>query len=200
MRSIVILFLLASQLVWAQDHFFYLALDVNKPLSNTSWISDASASGAKAGFRVFINPQLSAGLDLSNNNFDQYNPTETVQNSTGAVTTDYFNYVYSYGATATAQYYFRNTDEQNLLPYVGLGLGANRNQYVKYYNIYTDEDVAWGFLARPEAGVLYKFGGRRALGLMAAVHYDYSINKSDKFNYNQFTNVGFQIGIISFGR
>lgn len=200
MRTIILFsFFLASQLVLAQDHFFFLALDVNKPMSNTSWISDASASGVKAGFRVFINPKFSAGLDISNNNFDQYNPTETVQNATGAVTTDYFKYVYSYAATASGQYYLRDTEER-LLPYVGLGLGANRNQYVRYYNIYTDEDVAWGFLARPEAGVMYKFGGRRSFGLMAAIHYDYSTNKSDKFDYDQFTSLGFQVGIISFGR
>jgi hypothetical protein len=31
-----------TQVALAQERYFYLALDVNKPLSNTGWISDVS--------------------------------------------------------------------------------------------------------------------------------------------------------------
>jgi hypothetical protein len=189
----LITFGLAAQ---AQDRYFFIALDVQKPFSNTSWIEDMTARGIKIGFRKFITPRFSAGLEIGSNAFDQYNPTETVQNTTGAITTDYFKYVYSYSATISGQYYFPVGESERLLPYAGLGLGANNNEYVIYYNIYDDREIRWGFLARPEAGILYKFGGRRSIGVMASVHYNYSTNSSEKFGYSNFNTLGFQAGII----
>jgi hypothetical protein len=197
MKKLIIIaaLLLVAPAVMAQK-YFYFSLDVNKPLSNTSWISDASARGARAGYRAFINSRFSAGLDLGWTTFDHYNPTETVTTRTGATTTDYFNYIYSYSAVASAQYYLVQDERERFFPYVGLGLGANNNQYVKYYNIYKDTETAWGFLARPEAGILYKFNNRRSLGIMAGIHYDYSTNKSEKFNYDNFSALGFNVGLI----
>ena len=64
------------------------------------------------------------------------------------------------------------------------------------YNIYTEEENSWGFLARPEAGILVRIGTRRKLGLMAAVHYDFSTSKSVNYGYDNFMNAGFQVGIM----
>ena len=180
----------------AQDKYFYINLDVNKPLSNTSWIKDVSGRGGRAGYRAFITEKFSAGVDFGWNYFDQYNPTETVQNPTGAMTTDYFKYINSYSAVISGQYYFPIGKGETLFPYAGLGLGANNNEYKIYYNIYDDREQSWGFLARPEAGILVKFGPRRSIGAMAALHYDYSTNRSDKFGYRNFSTAGFQFGLI----
>lgn len=198
MKRIIILctFIAAAYASLAQDRYFFVALDVQKPFSNTEWIEDMTARGIKVGYRKFINPRFSAGLEISSNAFDQYNPTETIENTTGAITTDYFKYVYSYSATLSGQYYFSVGDSERFFPYTGLGLGANNNEYVIYYNIYEDRETGWGFLARPEAGILYKFGGRRSFGVMAAVHYNYSSNRSEKFGYNNFNTLGFQAGIV----
>lgn len=121
----------------------------------------------------------------------------TKQTGTGAITSDYFHYIYNYSAVASGQYYFKSEEEDRFFPYAGLGLGANTNEYVLYYNIYKDTQRSWGFLARPEAGILYRFSERSSLGIMAAVHFDYSTNQSDKFNYNSFSGLGFQIGLMS---
>ena len=78
---------------------------------------------------------------------------------------------------------------------MGLGLGANRNEYNVYYNIFRHDRV-FGFLARPEAGIIVRIGERRRTGIMAAVHYDYSTNKSDVLDYDNFSSVGVQLGIV----
>jgi hypothetical protein len=202
MRKLILFsaLILMTQIVLGQNRYFYAALDINKPTSNTSWIGDVSARGARAGYRAFINDRFSAGLDISWSALDQYNPTETIQNPTGALTTDFFKYIYNYGVTISGQYYFKIIDNERFYPYAGLGLGANHNDYVIYYNIYQDREKAWGFLARPEAGILYKVGNRRSLGFMAGVHYDYSTNQSEKFGYNNFNTLGFQLGIVFFER
>ena len=193
---LTIFFLIILSSAWAQEKYFYLALDVNKPVSNTSWIGSTSSAGFKLGYRVFLNDRFAVGVDLAQQTFDQYHPTETVVNPDGAVTTDYYKYIYSYSGVVSGQYYFPLGDKEMFFPYAGLGLGANYNDYTVYYNIYSDVERNWGFLARPEAGILVKFGQRRSIGAMAAVHFDYSTNKSDRFEYKNFSTVGFQIGVM----
>lgn len=199
MARYILLFvtLLLSGHLRAQEKYIYLSVDASKPLSNTAWIEDITFAAGKIGYRGFIRPNLSAGLDVGWANFDQYEPSSTKENPTGAITTDYFHYVYSYSAVISGQYYFKPEDEDRFFPYAGLGLGANTNEYVLYYNIYEDTERAWGFLARPEVGLLFRFSERSSLGIMAALHYDYSTNKSEKFNYGHFSSIGFQLGLIS---
>ncbi len=198
MRYIFVLIaVFGSGLAFAQEKYVYLNLDITKPLSNTGWIDDMSLRAGKLGYRGFIRPNFSAGLDLGWANYDQYEPTVTKQNPTGAITTDYFHYIYSYSGVVSGQYYFRKEDDDRFFPYAGLGLGATTNEYVLYYNIYEDAERSWGFLARPELGLLFRFSQRSPLGIMAAIHYDYSTNKSEKFAYDNFSALGFQIGIMA---
>jgi len=196
-KLLVSLFLLLVAIVsYAQDRYFYINLDVNVPLSNTEWISSTSARGVRAGYRAFINEKFSAGVDISWATFDEYLPTQTIENGNGAITTDYFKYIYSYSIAASGQYNFTVGDGDKLIPYAGLGLGAMNNEYALYYNIYKDNERSWGFLARPETGILVKFGRRRTVGAMAAIHFDYTTNKSELYNYNNFSAVGFQVGLM----
>jgi hypothetical protein len=189
---------LAATIANAQENYFYFTWDGNIPLSSTEFIDNTSGRGAKIGYRIFFgrNQRLSAGLDFNWAQYDEYKPKETFETENGALTTDYFNYIYQYGLTASSQYYFPLGEKDRFFPYVGLGLGANFNNYRVYYNIYTDSDSGVGFLARPEAGILVRLGSRRKLGLMGAVHYDYSTNKSDVVDYSNFSAVGFQLGIM----
>lgn len=195
---LLLIFVLLGSAALAQDKYFYLAVDMNKPLSNTGWISDGTARGFRAGYRAFVTPNISAGLDIGSAAYDQYNPTETLELTNGAVTTDYFKYVYSHSAVVSGQYNFPLGEKEIFYTYAGLGFGANYNEYVRFYNIYDDREKAWGFLARPEAGVLVRFGQRRSIGAMAAVHYDFSTNRSKKFEYDNFSSIGFQVGLMFF--
>ena len=191
---ITCILLLITVNVFAQENYFYFNWDVNKPLTNTEWIGETSTAGFQAGYRVFISPEFSAGLDVGTVTYDQYSPTETHVNGNGATTTDFFKYIYSYSAVLSGQYNFSVGNGERFFPYVGVGVGAANNQYVIYYNIYQDKESSWGFLARPEAGVLARIG--RSFGLMAAVHYDYSTNRAENFNYSGFSSAGAKIGIV----
>ncbi|SKC48189.1 outer membrane beta-barrel protein [Ohtaekwangia koreensis] len=199
---LIIISLFTVQALQAQNNYFYLALDVNKPLTNTEWVDGTSARGGRIGYRAFITEgsRLSLGIDANWTSFNTHKPTETFEGKGGAITTDYFNYIYQYGVTVSAQYYFPLGEGERVFPYAGLGVGANNNEYVQYYNIYSNSERKWGFLARPEAGILVKFTRNRGLGAMAAVHYDYSTNKSESYNYDRFSSIGFQIGLIVMNR
>ena len=51
---IVLSFVGLSFAAVGQENYFYINWDVNVPLSNTEWISNTSARGAKIGYRMFI--------------------------------------------------------------------------------------------------------------------------------------------------
>lgn len=191
--------LLTAVTALAQRSYLYFAWDINQPLSNTSWIDETSTRGARIGFRKFVGDErrISVGLDINWNYFQSYKPTETFYTDNGAVTTDYFNDIGQMAAALSGQYYFPIGDKQVFYPYVGLGLGANRNRYTVSYNIYQDEESAYGFLARPEAGILVRVGERRRFGLTAAIHYDFSTNSSENYGYNNFMTAGFNIGVVA---
>ena len=178
------------------QRYFYAAWNPTAPLSNRSWARDGGAAGFRVGYRSFITDKLSAGIDLGTSSYNSYMPYQTREGPSGAITTDWFNYVYSYSGVISGQYNFEVGNKDIFFPYVGIGLGANHNEYVQYYNTYSDQDAAWGFLVRPETGILIKFGSRRSMGVMGALHFDYSTNKSELYNYNSFASAGFQLGIM----
>ena len=201
MKKIAIIIALACGcgLVQAQDNYFFVNWDINTPMTNTNWIGSTSTRGIRAGYRAIIGPQrrFSAGLDVGWATFSEYKPTQTFQQEAGAITTDYFNYIYQLSLAASGQYYFHKSANERFFSYVGMGLGANQNKYTVFYNIYKDQHAAWGFLARPEAGILLRISTRKRIGLMAAVHYDYSTSKSNDYNYSSFSAVGVSVGIMS---
>lgn len=182
--------------VQAQQRLFYLNWDINTPTSNTDWLSKSSVAGGKIGYRKFmerVENRLSTGIEFSWTTFSQYEPTQTFENATGAITTDYFKYIYQYTITGSAHYNF--VAKENFYVYGGVGLGAMHNKYRIYYNIYTEGEDGWGFLARPEAGIIARIPGK-SFGGMAAIHYDISTNKSEYYNYSNFSALGFQIGVV----
>lgn len=182
----------------AQDSYFYINWDVNAPLTNKEWIDNTSTRGARLGFRKFIGAErkFSIGADVNWSYYREYKPTETFQQTAGAITTDYFNDIFHFGLAASGQYYFPVGNREHFFPYAGIGLGAGSNTYSVSYNIYKDEEQSWGFLARPEAGILWRISTRRKIGLTAAVHYDYLTSKSESYNYSNFSTLGFQLGIM----
>ncbi len=202
MKKLLILSLifLAPWLANAQTNYAYLAWDNNFPLSNKDWLDSSSPHGGVAGFRFFVRDnQFSVGIDLNWTTYDQYEPTQTFQQENGAITTDYYKYIYQYGGVISAQYY-QPIGSDIVFPYYGLGIGANYNRYSLFYNIYEDSESAWGLLVRPEAGVLVKFGKYRSLGAIAAAHFDYSTVKMETYDYSGFSSYGFKVGIVIMGR
>jgi outer membrane protein W len=194
----LVLFIILGMVSYAQESVFYFSWDITAPQTNKNWIGTTSSRGAKVGYRHFLGDdrRFSAGLDVNWAYYQEYKPTETFLIPGGAITTDYFNEIFSMGITATGQYYFPVGNREHFFPYTGIGLGASRNDYSVYYNIYEEQDSKWGFLARPEAGILIRPSTRRRLGIVAAVHYDYATAGSDNYDYNSFSAIGFQLGVM----
>lgn len=190
------LFVMSFTIVRGQDFdkVIHISWDVNMPLSNREWIDETSARGLKAGYHRLIEDKFLAGIELGWATYDKYQPTVTFEYPGGAFTTDYFNYLYSYGLTVSGGYVLPVGKKEKILPYAGLGLGASLHRYTRYYNIYQDMESSWGFLVSPKVGAIIPFG--RKIGAMAAVHYDFSTSKQEAIGYNNFSNIGVQVGIV----
>ncbi len=179
------------------DHFFFLSWDGNTPASNPDFIKEASSLGTKLGFRKRINEddKLWVGGDFGWAVYKQYIPTQTYTSGTQSVTTDLYNYSYNYSLSANLDYFFLPM-EKILVPYAGLGIGVAYDKFTQYYNIYGSTGSSWGFLVRPEAGILIGFKENSSWRVKAAFHYDYASNTSTDFGYKNFINYGFQVGLV----
>jgi hypothetical protein len=186
--------------------FFFASWDGNKPMSNASFINQSSSEGFKLGYRKRINDEdkLWVGFDLAEAVYNQYIPYQTYNFGTQSVSTDLYHYAYNYSATINIDYLFFSM-EKLFVPYAGLGLGASYIKFSEYYNIYGTSVDSWGFLVRPEVGILIGFKPNSPWRLKAAVHYDYASNSYNFYNngsfiastnYNNFINAGYQIGIV----
>lgn len=160
--------------------------------TNSDFLTKTSLAGGRLEYRKFIKQNVSVGLAASWNSFDQYFNTQTYQKSdgTGAVTTDMVRQIYTVPITATVHYYFKGST--HVLPYVGIGIGTQYSEQNAYFNVYELNSTNWGFVVRPEVGVLLPFN--RYWNVLLAGGYNFSTNKNDEFkidNLKQWTlNVG----------
>ena len=168
--------------------------NMNKPLSNGAFVSDFSTQGLQFIYRQGINEQFSIGGDLNYAVYKGYTPRKTYYGDSGALTTDYFNYVQSFGLTLTGDYLF--SSDKKLIPFAGLGIGAAFADFKTYYNIYSKTDGSWGLLIRPQAGVMYRFGRSNNWGISVAAYFDYTTIKSSDFDFANFNSAGIRLAIL----
>jgi outer membrane protein W len=135
------------------------------------------------------------GADFGWAVYKQCIPTTTYNFGTQSVTTDLYDYAYNYSLSVNLDYYFLPM-EKMIAPYAGLGIGVAYDKFAQYYNIYGTKGTSWGFLVRPEAGVLIGFKENSSWRIKAAAHYDYSTNTSTDFDYKNFMSIGFQVGLV----
>jgi outer membrane protein W len=194
--AILLLIMMAFGSASAQfyDKMFFVGWNVNSPLVNKDFAGKSSTHGARVGYRERVREKLAVGIDLTWATYDDYIPRQTYVSTGSAITTDYVNYANNYGALLTGDYYFFT--DKKVMPYVGLGAGIAYNNYKVYYNVYSTGDNAFGFLARPQAGVWIKFSEQRNWGLNAGVHFDFSTARSKDMGYTNFMNAGFELGLV----
>jgi outer membrane protein len=187
-----IIFLIAA-VGYGQHEFVAFGWEINFP-NNSDYITKTSFAGGKIDYRHFLNKKISVGLSLNWTTYEQYLPRQTFVKPDGnsAVTSDYIAQSYQLPMTATIHYYFQ--ESKLLKPYAGIALGGQYLDQTLYYNVYQSENSNWGFVVRPELGVIIK-PGYQDWGILVAVNYSYATNKTDLINLSSFKNFGITIGV-----
>jgi outer membrane protein W len=177
---------------YAQE-FLAVGWEINFP-NNSDYLTKTSFAGGKIDYRHFLNKKISVGLSLNWATYEQYLPRQTFVKPDGnsAVTSDYIAQSYQLPITATIHYYFK--ENKVLKPYVGVALGGQYLDQTLYYNVYQSENNNWGFVVRPELGVILK-PGYQDWGILIAANYSYATNKTDLINLSSFKNFGITIGV-----
>ena len=169
--------------------------------AKNEYINASSMNGWRFEYRKGIKHNLSVGVALSWNAFDEYlnSKTYSTAGQTKAITTDMIRQVYTLPMTITVHHYF-NTQSKIMQPYAGLGLGTQYAEHKAYFNIYEVIETNWGFCARPEVGALFSFSPDSPMKGLLSFGYNYSTNKNKAFgidNWNHFTiNLGIGFGNI----
>ena len=183
---------LNAQTDWHLKDMGLLNWQIATPL-NTNYLKETSLAGGSVEYRRFIKPNMSVGIGFSWNSFKQYIPPRIYEKPDGsqALYTDFIHHVYTLPIYLNAHHYFNGGEK--LKPYAGIGLGAQYSEQDAYYNIFVTEEKNWGFVARPEIGLLYRF--TNYFGLHGNVGFNYATNKSDEFKIDNLKHVYYSIGI-----
>jgi outer membrane protein W len=162
-------------------------------MNNKDFVGVTSANGFKIESRHFLNENISVGGEISWNSLYEYTPTQTYQIENGAVTTDLFKYMYNVPFVMNAHYYFGSNSI--VMPYAGLAAGGMYSEQYLYLNIHEITGKNWGFVVRPEAGAIIKFGSDSNMAALLGIRYNYATNHESKFNIRSIQTLGFQLGL-----
>lgn len=173
--AIILLFGFTSG-VFAQYGIGTIYYGISFPLEDLrDYISDTSWRGFGVEGRKFISHKTSVGIAWQWNTFDQQSDDALsldLEDISGHGSTPHFRRIYATSILATAHYYSQSAEGyRNVLPYLGLGMGAFWIQRRLEIGIVDREDSKWHFALVPEAGVVIPMG------------YDSNLFLSFKYNY-----------------
>jgi opacity protein-like surface antigen len=195
-KYLTLLFVVGSISSWAQiySNAFHLGWNTLKPLSDKEFIDKTSSSGLRLGYTKFVNEKFGFGFEGSYATLNDYIPLQTYSYPGGAYTTDFHPYVYYFTIMANAQYYF--IQGRFLMPYASMGMGVAFTEYRLFYNAFNDADSQASFAIRPEVGTIFRFSEYSRWGIKVAGSYDYTSAKNEYFQLDNFTALGFQVGVV----
>ena len=153
LKSIIILSLLLSVNLFAQDFLTGLTYSISVPTGNTSdFISKTSFAGLSIDLRKFFSHNASIGFLIGWSTFEE-ETNETISTIVGDVSGAQSRLINSFPVMITTDYYFGEGRE--FRPFIGIGVGM----YYIYHQLeqveQNLESNKWHFGVAPEVGFVY---------------------------------------------
>ena len=199
LKSIIILFLVLSVNLFAQDFLTGLTYSISIPTGNTSdFISKTSFKGLSIDLRKFFSHNASIGFLVGWSAFEE-ETNKTLSTIHGDVSGEQSRLINSFPVMITTDYYFGEGRE--FRPFIGIGVGM----YYFYHQLeqveQNLESSKWHFGIAPEAGFAYLL---ESIYAFVNVRYNYVFSAENEFtkistsqSYLTF-NIGFAFTPITY--
>jgi hypothetical protein len=157
------------------------------------FVGDTSWRGFGIEGRKFLSDKASVGIDCQWNTIDMRSDdllSLELMGTTGHASGDQFRRVYATPVLVTGQYYLQSAEGyRNVLPYLGVGLGACWIEKRIEMGIVALENSNWHFALVPEGGVVIPMG--YGSNLLFGLKYNYAFEKGDEPAYSYWNvNIG----------
>jgi hypothetical protein len=188
--SIVLLFLVNSQLLFSQGGSFTMTYPVAFPMSDLhSYTSNISWRGFNMEFNKHQKKDLDVGMEIGWNVFYGREDAKIYTDGTASLSGIQYRYTNAVPMLAQLKWY-KVSDKKPAAPYLGLGIGTIYVNRSTDFGIYRITNEAWQFCLRPEAGIVFKTG--RGVEAMLAAKYYAGFGSSDLDGQSYLTiNIGF---------
>lgn len=199
LKSIIILFLLLSVNLFAQDLLTGLTYSISIPTGNTSdFISETSFKGLSIDLRKFFSYNASIGFLVGWSAFEE-ETNNTIPTYIGDVTGEQSRLINSFPVMITTHFYLGEGRE--FRPFIGIGVGM----YYFYHQLeqveQNLESSKWHFGIAPEAGFVYLL---ESIYAFVNVRYNYAFSTENEItkistsqSYLTF-NIGFAFTPITY--
>ena len=175
LKSLIILFLLLSVNLFAQDFLTGLTYSISIPTGNTSdFISNTSFKGLSIDLRKFFSYNASIGFLVGWSAFEE-ETNKTISTIHGDVSGEQSRLINSFPVMITTHYYLGEGRE--FRPFIGIGVGM----YYFYHQLELPDDNLesnkWHFGVAPEAGFVYLL---ESIYAFVNVRYNYAFSAENE--------------------
>jgi opacity protein-like surface antigen len=188
----MVIFVTTSTVMYAQNTVA-VQYAISFPLGKTAdFIDGTSFRGATFDYRHHISPNLAIGAGIGwyafyeKKDYDTYT-TNDQRTSVSGLQRRYIN---SVPVVILADYYFGASEDNNLMPFVGLGIGTTYNRQDIAMGVYDSKVNSWHFTLAPEAGLKYHLKERTYLNISARYNSSFKTDELDEQSYATL-NLGF---------
>lgn len=158
------------------------------------FISQASFRGVVLDFQKMVQPNIGVGLTLGMNVFYDEKPYDTYTANNASLSGKQWRYSNHFPIYLSGSYFLKQ--DQQINPFVGLGIGTIYTLRNTDMNLYTIEQEAWNFALKPAIGFLINTGSPTT-SAHVSLNYNYGFQAGSELKEAQSylsLNVGFSFG------
>ncbi len=153
-----------------------------------SYVSSTSLQGVTMEYKMYLQPNISIGIDASWNHFYERRPYDTYSKGTLSLSGVQYRTADAVPIYVTTSFYLSPGEKIN--PYFGLGIGTMYASRFTDMGIWRLTEDDWHFGLKPELGVLVS--ANPDMDILFGFRYNYAVATNDTMEQTFMTfNIGF---------
>jgi hypothetical protein len=163
---------------YGQGGYSIISYNVSVPTAQTAnFIDRVSWRGLGLEAGLFLNDQVTVGVAVNWSVFYANAGRQTVTEDNLTLTGNLFRYNNVVPVYAIGRYNFQRSNQQTLVPIVGLGVGGLYSRRETQMGLFAIDTRNWQFGLFPEVGFMY--ATEIGVGLFVSARYNYGFRSAD---------------------